>query len=77
MVRKALVSLLLASAILAAPGAHAAEVTRVLSGSRAKGELFDMSLAAAWLREDKTAIIKREFQAASTGGDTSVVRDLI
>ncbi len=77
MVRKALVFLLLSSVFLPAPGAHAAEVTRVLSGSRAKGELFDMSLTASWLREDKTAIIKREFEAASTGGDTTVIRDLI
>ncbi len=75
--RQALFLVLAAASLGIGTGAHAAEATRVVSGSRSRGELFDFNLSLAWLREQKTAVIRREFQGQATGGQTGVVNDLV
>lgn len=53
-----------------------AEVTRVVSGSRGPGELFDFNVALAWLHEQRTATIKRELEGPGTGGQIALMNDL-
>jgi hypothetical protein len=68
----------IAAALACGPlSARAAEVTRLYSGSRAKGELPDVGLGLAWLREERTAVVGRELQDAAAGGRTVLVKDLI
>jgi hypothetical protein len=57
--------------------ARAAEVTRVISGAEGQSAIPDVSLAVSWLREDRTAALERELQAAATGGRTARMRDLV
>ncbi len=69
--------LLIVFAILASGTVRAAEVTRVVSASQGRRALPDLSLSVAWLRDSKTATIKREFQGPSTGGTTTLAKDLV
>jgi hypothetical protein len=57
--------------------ARAAEVTRVIAGAEGQSAVPDVSVAVSWLREDRTAVLERELQAAATGGRTALVRDLV
>jgi hypothetical protein len=69
---------LLIAAVACSPiFAQAAEVTRVVSGSRARGELPDFNLDLSWLRQDRTAFLGRELGDESTGGRILVVKDLV
>lgn len=72
----ALVGALLGPALLGAQ-ARAAEATRVVSGSRAKGQLFDVNVTAAYFRQVHAGIVGREQGDQSTGGKAVVVKDLI
>jgi hypothetical protein len=63
--------LVVAGALALAPGARAAEVTRVVSALDDENR-FDFNVTAAWLHESKGAFIKRE---AGTG-QSDLIKDL-
>src|SRR2546423_11691806 len=66
----------LALGVLVAPRAGgAAEVTRVVSALDSDNR-FDFNLTLAWLREDKTAVIKREGQS-DLNTHTELLKDLL
>jgi hypothetical protein len=69
--------LLYAAAAPAGGGPRAAEVTRVVSGSSAKGKLFDFNLTASFFRQEREAAILREFEDQTTGGKAIVTKDLV
>jgi hypothetical protein len=73
----ALVGALLGAACLVAAPTSAAEPTRVVSGSRAKGQLFDINVTAAYFREVRRGIVGRERGDQTTGGKAIVVKDLV
>jgi hypothetical protein len=72
-------SLLIAVAALCVPVAsvRAAEATRVVSGSRSPGEMFDFHLSLVWLHEQERAQIRRDREGAGTGAGIVVADELI
>jgi len=57
--------------------ARAAEVTRVVSGSREKGEWVDVLLSVGWTLDSRRAAIKREIEGQATGGQIALRNDLV
>jgi hypothetical protein len=57
--------------------ARAAEVTRVVSGSREKGDLVDVLLSLGWTHESRRASLKREIEGQATGGQIALRNDLV
>jgi hypothetical protein len=57
--------------------ARAAEVTRVVSGSRQQGDLVDLQLSLGWSHEARSAAIKRELEGQATGGQIALRNDLV
>src|SRR5438046_1006815 len=58
-----------------AGAAMAAEVTRVVSGSRGAGELVDLHLSLGWTHEHWSAAIRREIEGQATGGQVGFRND--
>ena len=56
--------------------ARAAEVTRVVSGSRQPGQLIDLNLSLGWTHESQSAAIKRERESQATGGQIALGNEL-
>ncbi len=56
--------------------ARAAEVTRVVSGSRGVGEMFDFNLSLAWTHDQRTARVTRETEGQATGGQIRIAKEL-
>jgi hypothetical protein len=56
--------------------AHAAEVTRVVSGAR-DGQRLDVHLSLAWTHESHSAAIRREVEGQATGGRIALRNDLL
>jgi hypothetical protein len=54
--------------------ARAAEVTRVVSGSRGPGDLVDLHLSLGWTHESRSASIKREIEGQATAADRPAQR---
>jgi hypothetical protein len=60
-----------------ARAARAAEVTRVVSGSRQPGALVDVHLSLGWLHESRSARLEREAESQATGGQIALRNDLV
>jgi hypothetical protein len=76
-VRRNLNALLAVAAALGGlRAAQAAEVTRVVSGSR-PGERLDVHLSLAWTNERRTAALRREIEGQATGGQIGIRNDLV
>jgi hypothetical protein len=69
--------LAVAVAVGGLPAAEAAEVTRVVSGSRQPGALVDIHLSLAWTHESRSAAIRREIEGQATGGRIALRNDLV
>jgi hypothetical protein len=77
-VRRNLNALLaVAVAVCGVRAARAAEVTRVVSGSRQKGDWVDIDLSLGWTHEARRAAIKRELEGQATGGQIALRNDLV
>jgi len=77
-VRRYLLNALLAvtAAVGGARGARAAEVSRVVSGSR-PGQALDVQLSLAWTHESRSASIRREIEGQATGGQIGLKNELV
>lgn len=57
--------------------ARAAEVSRVVSGSKGPGDLVDIQLSLGWTHESRRAALKRELEGQATGGQIALRNDLV
>jgi len=69
--------LAVAVAVSGLRAARAAEVTRVVAGSRGPGDLVDVQLSLGWTHQSRKAAIKREIEGQATGGQIALRNDLI
>jgi hypothetical protein len=76
-VRGELIAIAVVTGCLAAGPASAGEETRVVSGSRAVAEQFDFDLSVVWTHDEKRALIKRERESQSTGGQIAIANELV
>jgi hypothetical protein len=76
-VRGKLIAIAVVTGFLVAGLASAEEVTRVVSGSRAVAEQFDFDLSVVWTHDEKRALIKRERESQTTGGQIAIADELV
>ncbi len=63
--------------MLLSSAARAGEETRVVSGTRGPGQLFDFNLSLGWTHDDKRADLKRQSEGTAGGGRILLQNDLV